>query len=85
MYEATTCYPPSPAQAATSLTAMQVVFIIDLPKVQTPEAAAANKLTTFGEELCYFLTAQGLDKGLVTSLMKYDFTETDRYAFIHTM
>ncbi|KAK6834795.1 hypothetical protein PG987_009489 [Apiospora arundinis] len=62
-----------------------VVFIIDLPKVQTPEAAAANKLTTFGEELCYFLTAQGLDKGLVTSLMKYDFTETDRYAFIHTI
>ncbi|KAK7934925.1 tyrosyl-DNA phosphodiesterase domain-containing protein [Apiospora marii] len=62
-----------------------IVFIIDLPKVQTPEAAATNKLTMFGEELCYFLTAQGLDKGLVTSLTKYDFTETNRYAFVHTM
>ncbi|KAK8035676.1 tyrosyl-DNA phosphodiesterase domain-containing protein [Apiospora rasikravindrae] len=62
-----------------------VVFIIDLPKVQTPDAAAANKLTMFGEELCYFLTAQGLDKGLVTSLTKYDFSETNRYAFVHTM
>ncbi|KAK7963670.1 tyrosyl-DNA phosphodiesterase domain-containing protein [Apiospora saccharicola] len=62
-----------------------IVFIIDLPKVQTPEAAAANKLTMFGEELCYFLTAQGLDKGLVTSLTKYDFSETNRYAFVHTI
>ncbi|KAK8040852.1 tyrosyl-DNA phosphodiesterase domain-containing protein [Apiospora phragmitis] len=62
-----------------------VIFIIDLPKVQTPGAAAANKLTMFGEELCYFLTAQGLDKGLVTSLAKYDFAETNRYAFIHTI
>lgn len=39
----------------------------------------------FGEELCYFLMAQGLDKGLVTSLTKYDFSETNRYAFVHTM
>ncbi|KAK8066562.1 tyrosyl-DNA phosphodiesterase domain-containing protein [Apiospora hydei] len=77
-------YPPACA-AAASLTAMQVVFIIDLPKVQTPDAAAANKLTMFGEELCYFLTAQGLDKGLVTSLTKYDFSETNRYAFVHTI
>ncbi|KAK7966522.1 tyrosyl-DNA phosphodiesterase domain-containing protein [Apiospora aurea] len=86
MCEAPPTMPIPPAcAAAASLTAVQVVFIIDLPKVQTPEAAAANKLTMFGEELCYFLTAQGLDKGLVTSLTKYDFSETSRYAFVHTM
>ncbi|KAH8653643.1 tyrosyl-DNA phosphodiesterase-domain-containing protein [Xylariales sp. PMI_506] len=62
-----------------------MVFIIDLPEIDDPETRAANKLTFFGQELSYFLRAQGLDDGLVRSLEKYDFSATSRYAFIHTI
>ncbi|KAI3336546.1 phospholipase D/nuclease [Xylariaceae sp. AK1471] len=58
-----------------------LVFLIDLPKTKDP----VNGLTMFGQELCYFLKASGLDEGLINSLSKYDFSETDRYRFIHTI
>ncbi|KAI1420591.1 tyrosyl-DNA phosphodiesterase-domain-containing protein [Xylaria sp. FL1777] len=57
------------------------VFLIDLPTTTDP----ANQLTMFGQELCYFLTASGLDESLVKSLSKYDFSETSQYRFIHTI
>jgi hypothetical protein len=63
----------------------QMVFIIDLPKFETAEERDAQKLTPFGEELCYFLLAQGMDEKLVSSLGNYDFSETSRYGFVHTM
>jgi hypothetical protein len=62
-----------------------MVFIIDLPKIDNPEIRAANKLTPFAEDLSYFLEAQGLDERLVQSFAKYDFSETARYGFVHTM
>ncbi|SPQ22375.1 5c7a7958-a57c-4b24-83ed-ea1e08282303 [Thermothielavioides terrestris] len=62
-----------------------MVFIIDLPKFQTAEQREAQKLTPFGEELLYFLRAQGLDEELVSSLLNYDFAETSRYHFVHTI
>jgi hypothetical protein len=62
-----------------------MVFIIDLPKLNESGNRPPSKLTSFGLDLCYFLSAQGLDPGLVKSLEKYDFSETDRYAFVHTM
>ncbi|KAI0399043.1 tyrosyl-DNA phosphodiesterase-domain-containing protein [Xylaria palmicola] len=58
-----------------------MVFLIDLPATNDPE----NQLGVFGEELCYFLTASGLDESLVKSLSKYDFAETNQYRFIHTI
>ncbi|KAI1367803.1 tyrosyl-DNA phosphodiesterase-domain-containing protein [Xylaria arbuscula] len=58
-----------------------MVFIIDLPAT----TASENQLTLFGQELCYFLTACGLDEGLIDSLSKYDFSETSQYRFIHTI
>ncbi|KAI0911948.1 tyrosyl-DNA phosphodiesterase-domain-containing protein [Ustulina deusta] len=58
-----------------------MVFLIDLPTVTD----SANQLTMFGQELCYFLTASGLDEGLIKSLSKYDFSETSQYRFIHTI
>jgi hypothetical protein len=58
-----------------------MVFLIDLPKVKDQ----TNCLTLFGQELCYFLKACGLDESLISSLSKYDFSETDRYRFVHTM
>lgn len=61
-----------------------IVFLIDLPKLPDIEQHQ-NILTPFGEELCYFLKAQGLSESLVGSLAKYDFSETNRYAFVHTI
>ncbi|KAI1431601.1 tyrosyl-DNA phosphodiesterase-domain-containing protein [Xylaria sp. CBS 124048] len=58
-----------------------MVFLIDLPA----KKEASKPLTAFGQELCYFLEACGLDEGLVGSLSKYDFSETERYRFIHTI
>jgi hypothetical protein len=63
----------------------KMVFMIDLPRIDDSCLRATNKLTPFGEDLCYFLTAQGLDGELVGSLTNYDFAETARYGFIHTM
>lgn len=62
-----------------------MVFLIDLPRIDDPEAREANQLTPFGDELCYFLRAQGLDEKLIRSLAKYDFSETARYGFTHSM
>ncbi|KAK3375445.1 tyrosyl-DNA phosphodiesterase-domain-containing protein [Podospora didyma] len=62
-----------------------MVFIIDLPKLESTELQDAQKLTPFGEDLCYFLDAQGLDAAIVNSLRKYDFSETRRYGFVHTI
>lgn len=62
-----------------------MAFIIDLPKFQSAEEREAQKLTPFAEELFYFLGAQGLDEKLVVSLRNYDFAETRRYRFVHTM
>ncbi|KAI0127492.1 ubiquitin interaction domain-containing protein [Xylariales sp. AK1849] len=62
-----------------------IVFIIDLPLIENPEVRAASQLNSFGEDLSYFLRAQSLDENLVRSLSKYDFSETSRYAFVHTI
>ncbi|KAL8370426.1 hypothetical protein RB595_000686 [Gaeumannomyces hyphopodioides] len=62
-----------------------VVFIIDLPPASDLAGPEGNTLTTFGEDLCYFLEAQGLEESLIKSLRKYDFSETSRYGFVHTI
>lgn len=59
-----------------------MVFLIDLP---VNAQNSAKEMTMFGEELCYFLKASGLDESLVNSLSKYDFSETCQYRLIHTM
>ncbi|KAI1375746.1 phospholipase D/nuclease [Hypoxylon crocopeplum] len=62
-----------------------IVFLIDLPRIDDPKLRSSNKLGPFGEELCYFLQAQGLEKSLVDSLTNYDFSEANRYRFVHTI
>lgn len=63
-----------------------MVFLIDLPLIQDPAKQAINDtLTPFGEELCFFLQAQGVEDKMINSLRKYDFSETRRYGFVHTM
>lgn len=62
-----------------------MVFLIDLPRLRNPAHQAANSLTPFGEELSYFLEAQGVDKGMIQSLRKYDFSQTAQLGFVHTI
>ncbi|KAI0121811.1 phospholipase D/nuclease [Daldinia grandis] len=62
-----------------------IVFLIDLPRLGDPGSQSPIKLGSFGEELCYFLRAQGLEESLVSSLKNYDFSEADRYRFVHTI
>ncbi|KAI0181043.1 phospholipase D/nuclease [Hypoxylon sp. FL1284] len=61
------------------------VFLIDLPRIQDADLRSSNKLGAFGEELCYFLRAQGLEESIVSSLAKFDFSEANRYRFVHTI
>lgn len=58
-------------------------FIIDLPRL--PERHRPETLTPFGEEMLYFLRAQGLEKSIVDSLKSFDFSATKELAFIHTI
>lgn len=62
-----------------------MVFLIDLPRIEDPAKQATNTLTPFGAELQYFLKAQGVDEKMIASLHRYDFSETSRYGFLHTM
>ncbi|XXG96694.1 RING-box protein hrt1 [Hypoxylon texense] len=62
-----------------------MVFLIDLPLIEDPESRSSNNLGPFGEELSYFLRAQGLEESTVNSLAKYDFSEANRYRFVHTI
>ncbi|KXH63020.1 ubiquitin interaction domain-containing protein [Colletotrichum salicis] len=57
-----------------------MVFLIDLPRLNGPSFE-----TSFGIELRRFLGALGLDEKLVKSLDNYDFSETSRYGFIHSI
>ncbi|KAK2024387.1 ubiquitin interaction domain-containing protein [Colletotrichum zoysiae] len=62
-----------------------MVFLIDLPKLENRQQAAPPAETLFGTELRRFLRALGLDEKLVKSLDSYDFTETRRYGFVHSI
>ncbi|KAK2000525.1 ubiquitin interaction domain-containing protein [Colletotrichum falcatum] len=62
-----------------------MVFLIDLPKLEGTQQTAHPAETLFGTELRRFLRALGLDEKLVKSLDNYDFTETSRYGFVHTI
>ncbi|KAI0883481.1 phospholipase D/nuclease [Annulohypoxylon maeteangense] len=62
-----------------------MVFLIDLPRIDDPELQSSNKLGPFGDELCYFLRSQGLDESLINSLTNYDFSEANHYRFVHTI
>ncbi|KAJ6177970.1 hypothetical protein N7519_008431 [Penicillium mononematosum] len=57
------------------------VFLIDLPRLEVPEAGK----TPFYKELVYFLQASELHRNIIKKLDEFDFTETKRYAFVHTV
>ncbi|OLN81670.1 Tyrosyl-DNA phosphodiesterase 1 [Colletotrichum chlorophyti] len=62
-----------------------MVFLIDLPRLESSQRVTPMSRTLFGTELRRFLRALGLEEKLVQSLDNYDFSETSRYGFIHTM
>ncbi|KAL1964231.1 hypothetical protein VTN77DRAFT_7189 [Rasamsonia byssochlamydoides] len=60
------------------------VFLIDLPK--KPAHSTSEKPTTaFFEDLVYFLRASTLHENLIAKLSDFDFSETARFAFVHTI
>jgi hypothetical protein len=60
----------------------QMLFLIDLPRLADP---SDHRHTRFSEELVRFLEASGVDEKLISSLSNYDFSRTERLAFVHTM
>lgn len=61
----------------------QSVFLIDLPKLKGTSDGAHD--TQFYKELVYFLTASTLNDKIIERFKEFDFTETKRYAFVHSM
>ncbi|ROT38834.1 phospholipase D/nuclease [Sodiomyces alkalinus F11] len=61
-----------------------MVFLIDLPRLGGAETVEIAE-TCFQTELLRFLRAQNLDENIVKSIGKYDFAETTRYRFVHTI
>lgn len=60
------------------------LFLIDLPR--RADGVVAEKLeTAFGQSLMSFLEAQGVGKNVIEGLHKFDFIETNRFAFVHSM
>jgi hypothetical protein len=62
------------------------VFLIDLPRLpdDAPAQDEAN-LTFFGQELFYFCRAMDLSPRHIRSMLRFDFSATKRYAFVHTI
>ncbi|KAG9193609.1 hypothetical protein G6011_03644 [Alternaria panax] len=61
------------------------VFLIDLPRRSDNAATKEGDLTAFGRELLYFLEKQEVGSQVIDGLLKFDFTETSRLAFVHSI
>ena len=62
-----------------------MVFLIDLPRLQEGQPTTADTMTFFGTEMMYFLEAMGLERSIVDSIYRFDFTATKDLAFIHNV
>ncbi|KAG8531873.1 uncharacterized protein KY384_003509 [Bacidia gigantensis] len=62
-----------------------MVFLIDLPRLESDEKAKGEDLSFFGQELVHFLTAKGVDRHIVDSICSFDFSATRDFAFVHTI
>ncbi|KAJ5280032.1 hypothetical protein N7478_005404 [Penicillium angulare] len=58
-------------------------FLIDLPLKANHKTPSSK--TFFHEELVHFLKASTLNENVIAKMDKFDFTETKRYAFVHTI
>ncbi|PKK46236.1 hypothetical protein CI102_8820 [Trichoderma harzianum] len=62
-----------------------MVFLIDLPRLEDPAVHPPQTPTGFYTELVYFLQATGVGEKMVASLSNYDFSKTSDIAFVHTI
>lgn len=62
-----------------------MVFLIDLPRLENNQTLALEDLTNFGKELTFFLEAKGLPENVITSLRKFDFSRTNNIGFVHSI
>lgn len=58
-------------------------FLIDLPR-RNDGASTEDDLTFFGKELMYFLEKQGLQENARQGVLKFDFSNTEHLAFVHS-
>jgi hypothetical protein len=59
------------------------VFYIDLPR-RRDGALSSEDLTFFGKELMYFLEKMGLQENSRQGVLKFDFSNTEHLAFVHS-
>lgn len=62
-----------------------MVFLIDLPRLQEGQRTTAETMTFFGTEMIYFLEAMGLERSIIDSIYHFDFTATKDLAFVHNV
>ena len=62
-----------------------MVFLIDLPRLDEPKATSRGELTCFAQELIHFVEAMGLERTIIDSLSHFDFSSTTDLAFVHTI
>lgn len=58
-----------------------MVFLIDLPKLETPNPEQTN----FMQELVFFCNEQTIPAKVINDLVHYDFSATREMAFVHTI
>ena len=62
------------------------MFIIDLHRIaKDGQAVTETSLPGFGKDLLCFCKAMGLPEDIVKSLLKFDFTASEPYAFVHSI
>jgi Tyrosyl-DNA phosphodiesterase len=61
------------------------VFMIDLPRRADRQSVGPEELTSFGKELRSFCKAMGLAEDLLQSMGNFDFSATEKIAFVHTI
>ena len=62
-----------------------MVFLIDLPRLPDDRTTDVADMTFFGQELVHFCNTVGLHKDVVNSLYRFDFSGTEKIAFVHTI
>lgn len=59
-----------------------MLFLIDLPRKANE---TVDDTTPFRDELVYFLRASTLNEKIIDKMLQYDFSQTAKYAFVHSM
>jgi hypothetical protein len=62
-----------------------VVFLIDLPRLENEESTSRENLTPFGKELLYFLEKSKAPDQVLNGMLKFDFAATSDLAFVHSV